>query len=101
MSQNTNTIIQNMTTTTEQISEDAQNHATGTGTTLPDLSGLYRVIDDQYIKSDAAQFAPAPTEGPPVTVDPSELMATPSPVGGGDWGGGGDDVCCCCCCCCE
>lgn len=104
-----------MTTTAEQISEDAQNHVNraGTGTVPPDLSGLYRVIDDQYIKSDAAQFAPAPptpepTEGPPVTVDASELMTTPSPGGGGggDWGGsggegGGDDGCCCCFCCCE
>lgn len=96
-----------MATTAEQISEDAQNHvnATGTGTAPPDLSGLYRVIDDHYMKSDAAQFAPAPpapTEGPPVTVDASELMTTPSPGGGGDWdgsgGGGGDDICWCCCC---
>lgn len=95
-----------MSTTAEQISEDAQNHASRTGTAHPDLSDLYRVIEYQYTNSDAAKFAPAapqPTEGPPVTVDASELMATPSPGGGGDWGGsgggGGDDGCCCCCCC--
>ena len=83
-----------MATTAEQISEDAQNHVSRTGTARPDLSDLYQIIDNQYIKSDAAKFAPAPptpepTEGPPVTVDASELMTTPSPSGGGDWGGGG------------